>query len=86
MFKGLSRWGNVVTGGGTAWPGVATDIHIYQMFAIPGIARFDDEHIRIACSQGSALAAFHLWVAVRTLLWILRWRTLHWNLFGQDRI
>ena len=63
-FKGLDYWNDFMTGGETAWPGVAMDTHIYQMFANDDVARTDDEHISVACSQGSALSAFHLLVIV----------------------
>ena len=59
-FKGLSYWSNFMTGGDSAWPGVAMDVHIYQMFSNDEVARSDDEHISAACSQGSALSSFHL--------------------------
>jgi len=63
-FKGLSYWSNFMTGGDPAWSGVAMDVHIYQMFSNDEVARSDDEHISVACSQGSALSSFHLWTIV----------------------
>ena len=54
-FKGLSYWNNFMTGG--EWSGVAMDTHIYQMFSNDEVSRSDDEHITVACSQGSALSS-----------------------------
>ena len=63
-FKGLSYWNNFMTGGDQAWPGVAMDVHIYQMFTNDQVAYSDDQHISTACSQGSSLSSFHLWTIV----------------------
>jgi aryl-phospho-beta-D-glucosidase BglC (GH1 family) len=63
-FKGLKYWDSFMTGGDSVWPGVAMDIHIYQMFSNDQVALSDDQHISLACSQGSALSSFHLWTIV----------------------
>jgi glucan 1,3-beta-glucosidase len=63
-FKGLAYWNDFMTGGDAAWPGVAMDVHIYQMFSDGEVARSDDQHIQVACSQGSALSSFHLYTIV----------------------
>lgn len=63
-FKGLSYWDDFMTGGHQAWPGVAMDVHIYQMFSNDQVALSDDQHISLACSQGTALSSFHLWTIV----------------------
>ena len=63
-FKGLDYWKDFMTGGEPTWSGVAMDVHIYQMFSDGEVARSDDEHIIVACSQGNALSTFHLWTIV----------------------
>ena len=57
-FKGLSYWNGFMTGGD--WPGVAMDIHIYQMFTNDQVAYSYDKHISTICSQGNSLSSFHL--------------------------
>ena len=59
-FKGLSYWNDFMTGGDSAWPGAAMDIHIYQMFTNAQVAYSYDQHISTICSQGSSLSSFHL--------------------------
>lgn len=63
-FQGLSYWNDFMTGGDAAWPGVAMDIHIYQMFTNDQVAYSYDQHISAACSQASSLSSFHLWTIV----------------------
>jgi len=63
-FKPLSYWNDFMTGGEPTWMGVAMDVHIYQMFDNTEVARSDDEHIRVACTQGGDLSSFHLWTIV----------------------
>ena len=63
-FKGLDYWNDFMTGGEPTWSGVAMDIHIYQIFSNDQIVRSENEHIRVACSQGNTLSSFHLWTIV----------------------
>ncbi|KAG1754937.1 glycoside hydrolase family 5 protein [Suillus paluster] len=59
-FQSRSYWDGFMTDG---YDGVAMDTHIYQMFS-DEVAYNYSQHIEEACSQGSNLASYDLWVIV----------------------
>ena len=61
--KNRSYWDNFMTGGESTWTGSALSMRIGQI-SEEGIARSDDDRIRVACSQESVLSSFHLWIIV----------------------
>ncbi|KAH0591089.1 Glucan 1,3-beta-glucosidase [Termitomyces sp. J132] len=61
-FQGLNYWQGFMPT--PNWQGVMMDIHKYQMFSVPENQRSNSEHISFACSQGSQLSSFSLWVIV----------------------
>lgn len=60
-FQSLSYWDGFMVDG---YDGVAMDTHIYQMFSDEQVAYNYSEHIKEACSHGSSLADFDLWIIV----------------------
>ncbi|KAG2156585.1 glycoside hydrolase family 5 protein [Suillus bovinus] len=60
-FQDLSYWDGYMVDG---YDGVAMDTHIYQMFTNQQVAYNYSEHIQEACSHGSSLADFDLWIIV----------------------
>ena len=63
-LKGLSYWNDFMTGAEPAWSGVAMDMTYYLLNSNQGRTYSDDDHIRVACFQGSGLSSFHLWTIV----------------------
>ncbi|KAI0654497.1 exo-beta-1,3-glucanase [Cubamyces menziesii] len=61
-FQPLSYWQGFQTP--PNWQGVAMDTHIYQMFSQDEVSRTNQQHIQAACSVGSSLSSFDLWVIV----------------------
>ncbi|KAG2368843.1 glycoside hydrolase family 5 protein [Suillus spraguei] len=62
-FQDLSYWNGFMTYA-NGYEGVAMDTHIYQMFTDQQVAYNYSQHIAEACSHGSSLANFDLWVIV----------------------
>ncbi|KAG1757219.1 glycoside hydrolase family 5 protein [Suillus lakei] len=60
-FQSLSYWDGFMVDG---YDGVAMDTHIYQMFSDEQVAYNYSQHIEEACSHGSSLADFDLWIIV----------------------
>lgn len=60
-FQNLSYWDSFMVDG---YDGVAMDTHIYQMFSDKQVAYNYSQHIKEACSHGSSLADFDLWIIV----------------------
>lgn len=60
-FQDLSYWDGFMVDG---YDGVAMDTHIYQMFTYQQVAYNYSQHISEACSHGSSLADFDLWIIV----------------------
>jgi aryl-phospho-beta-D-glucosidase BglC (GH1 family) len=60
-FQSLSYWDGFMVDG---YGGVAMDTHIYQMFSNEEVAYNYSQHISEACSYGSSLASFDLWIVV----------------------
>ncbi|KAG1765106.1 glycoside hydrolase family 5 protein [Suillus occidentalis] len=60
-FQSLSYWDGFMVDG---YDGVAMDTHIYQMFSDKQVAYNYSQHIKEACSHGSSLADFDLWIIV----------------------
>ncbi|OJA19124.1 hypothetical protein AZE42_02153 [Rhizopogon vesiculosus] len=61
-FQSLSYWDGFMSS--SDYQGVAMDTHIYQMFSDEQVAYSYSQHIQDACSHGSDLSAFDLWIIV----------------------
>ncbi|KAG0700651.1 glycoside hydrolase family 5 protein [Suillus ampliporus] len=60
-FQPLSYWDGFMVDG---YDGVAMDTHLYQVFSDEQVAYTYSQHIEEACSQGSNLSSFDLWIIV----------------------
>ncbi|KZS93506.1 glycoside hydrolase family 5 protein [Sistotremastrum niveocremeum HHB9708] len=61
-FQPLSYWSGYQIP--PNWQGVAMDTHIYQVFSNSDVAMSQAQHISTACSYGSSLSGFDLWLVV----------------------
>ncbi|OAX40065.1 glycoside hydrolase family 5 protein [Rhizopogon vinicolor AM-OR11-026] len=61
-FQSLSYWDGFMSS--SDYQGVAMDTHIYQMFSDEQVAYDYSQHIQDACSHGSDLSDFDLWIIV----------------------